>query len=178
MKPSKNDKNPIIQYLIVRKSLGMSAGKLAVQCAHATKLLMLSPTATSMRLSWINSGMRTVVLAADDKQWEKIKNIDIEKFIVTDAGLTEIPSGTETVISTLPIHKDEVPKIIKRLQLFSDKKEKLWELCKKFIHTHTIYGEESVYQRDDISLDSLDFIDAVCNIVGYHVYSENDDEDN
>ena len=36
-----NQEDPIIMYLIVRKSLEMSPGKLAAQCAHAAQMLLL-----------------------------------------------------------------------------------------------------------------------------------------
>lgn len=37
--------------------------------------------------------------------------------LVVDAGLTEIPSGSETVIGLWPMRKSQVPKTVKRLQV-------------------------------------------------------------
>lgn len=130
----KNQPDPIVHYLIVRKSLGMGAGKIPAQCSHATKMLMLryhsilkdypSLSLTEMHTydpllniteEWINTSFRTVVLVADDKQWEKIKE-EVRVFLVKDAGLTEVAAGSETVLSTWPMYKSQAPKIIQKLQ--------------------------------------------------------------
>lgn len=126
----KNQLDPIVHYLIVRKSLGMGAGKIAAQCSHATKMLILAYNkldANKYHLQyselslyeatkeWINTSFRTVVLVADDKQWEKIKE-EVRVFIVKDAGLTEVAAGSETVLSTWPMYKSQAPKIIQKLQ--------------------------------------------------------------
>lgn len=37
----KNQEDPIVMYLIVQESLGMSMGKTAAQCAHASQMLTL-----------------------------------------------------------------------------------------------------------------------------------------
>jgi PTH2 family peptidyl-tRNA hydrolase len=138
-------KSPIIMYLIVRSSLNMTAGKIAAQCCHATRLLMerrlymsafkslfntmsrpsseLYTTkmtdALSIFDSWSDDGMyRTVVLSANDKEFEKIKleyNDDI--FVQTDFGLTQLEPNTETVIALWPQRKDKASKTIKRLQI-------------------------------------------------------------
>lgn len=67
---------------------------------------------------WLNSSFRKVVLRADDKEWEKVKaEFKEQRVIVVDAGLTEIPSGSETVIGLWPMRKSQAPKTIKRLQV-------------------------------------------------------------
>lgn len=98
-----NQPDPIVMYLIVRESLGMSAGKLAAQCAHASQMLLLQcyeeqrkwecgldpvcgptnedydalPEETKLRWilfdKWLQSSFRKVVLRADDKEWVKLK---------------------------------------------------------------------------------------------------------
>lgn len=66
---------------------------------------------------WLNSSFRKVVLRADDKEWNKVKaEFKDSMVLVVDAGLTEIPSGSETVIGLWPMLKSQAPKIIKRLQ--------------------------------------------------------------
>ncbi len=146
-----NQEDPIIMYLIVRESLGMSIGKTAAQCAHASQMLQLSFNELDFRLKeledlkamfgsrtdaesveylaslpqyeifnhWLNSSFRKVVLKADDKEWDKLK-LDLEEgidVIVVDAGLTEIASGSETVIGLWPMRKSKVGKLVKRLQV-------------------------------------------------------------
>lgn len=155
--------DPIVMYLIVRESLGMSIGKTAAQCAHASQMLtlkyfdlkkefnnhqkmILSPPSsfpdfvldkfTEDRLAnahqkyrelrpqlsifedWIQSSFRKVVLRASDKEWGKLKEEFKDSMImVVDAGLTEIASGSETVIGLWPIRKSQVSKTIKKLQV-------------------------------------------------------------
>ncbi len=126
-KPDQED--PIIMYLIVRESLNMGVGKIAAQCAHASQLLVIKyykslwnhwdsdPPGADIFERWLNSSYRKVVLKADDKEWEKIKSEISNHVVVVDAGLTEIPSGSETVIGLCPMYKSQCPKIIKRLQI-------------------------------------------------------------
>lgn len=126
----KTQEDPIVHYLIVRKSLNMGPGKIAAQCSHASKMLILSyvefkqfknPISEenyklyTITKEWLEKSFRTIVLVADDKQWEKIKE-DVRVFVVRDAGLTEVPEGSETVLSTWPMYKSQAPKIIKKLQ--------------------------------------------------------------
>lgn len=144
-----NQEDPIVMYLVVRETLGMSIGKTAAQCAHASQMLLLQfikeqqdwehsydpvygpsqedydsfPEETKLHWNlfdkWLATSFRKVVLRADDKEWIKIKNEIpvINRVIVVDAGLTEIASGSETVIGLWPMHKNEVPKVIKKLQV-------------------------------------------------------------
>lgn len=136
----KDQTDPIIMYLIVRESLNMSIGKTAAQVGHAVQMLQLSyqedldilnnmfddeiPNESSSILhrvpiykKWLETSFRKVVLKANESQWEKLKGFDKNQYvIVIDNGLTEIPSGSETVIGLYPIIKSEAPKLIKRLQ--------------------------------------------------------------
>lgn len=68
---------------------------------------------------WLKGSFRKVVLRADDKEWNKLKEEfkDQNMVLVVDAGLTEIPSGSETVIGLWPMRKSQVPKSVKRLQV-------------------------------------------------------------
>ena len=65
---------------------------------------------------WIQHSYRKVTLWADDKEWEKVKACGVRQFMVVDSGLTEIPSGSETMIILWPMLKSARPKIIKRLR--------------------------------------------------------------
>ena len=68
-------------------------------------------------MEWSVEGQSTkIVLGADSKEFNKLKILELEHFIVTDAGKTEIPSGTETVLAFWPMEKDS-NKLIKRLRL-------------------------------------------------------------
>ena len=48
-----------------------------------------------------------------------------------------------------------------------EQKEKLAELCKKFIADNDISCAEAIYQCEGVVLASPQFIESMCNIVGY-----------
>lgn len=67
---------------------------------------------------WLNSSFRKVVLRASDKEWAKLKEEFKDSMVmVVDAGLTEIPSGSETVIGLWPMRKSQRSKTVQRLQV-------------------------------------------------------------
>ena len=133
-----NQEDPIVMYLVVRESLNMSIGKTAVQCAHASQMLLLQDIELIKRFptysvsentditvrgqifaEWLNSSFRKVTLKADDTEWRKVQEAFLEgvmRFTVIDAGLTEIPAGSETVMAIWPMHKSQRPKILQKLQ--------------------------------------------------------------
>lgn len=138
----KNQEDPLIMYLIVRESLGMGVGKTTAQGGHAVGMLdkkyysldkewegyLLSgwtPVAetvekVSIFKDWMKQSFRKVVLGADDKEWVKLKEdpwCQKNMVLVVDAGLTEIPSGSETVIGLWPMKKSSAPKVVKKLQV-------------------------------------------------------------
>jgi peptidyl-tRNA hydrolase len=135
-----SQKDPLIMHFIVRESLNMSTGKIAAQCAHAAQMQLLnyytlqsmcnvltnkteisqaSSDAIDIFQKWLNSSFRKVVLVADEREWNKVKAdiLPIDRMTVIDNGLTEVPSGSETVIVLFPMYKSQVPKVIKRLQV-------------------------------------------------------------
>lgn len=133
-----NQDDPIVMYIIVNENLNMSIGKACAQCAHASQMLQLKYQNTTAKYYdeefaditqeqedkwvifqwWLEGSFRKIVLKADDKEFIKVKNIMTEHdVLVVDAGLTEIPSGSETVIGLWPMHKSKAPKIIKKLQV-------------------------------------------------------------
>jgi hypothetical protein len=58
----------------------------------------------------------------------------------------------------------------------TDPKDVLWDMCQAWIAEREITCAESVYQCDQIALDSLEFIESVCDIVGYAEFEEDEDE--
>lgn len=128
----KNQGDPIVVYIIVRKSLNMDVGKIAAQVGHGVGMLMgryseFEVVAHQTNLTdeefpkwritteWLATSYRKIALEANDKDWEKIKD-QVDVFLVKDAGLTEVASGSETVLVTWPMKKSDAPKIIQRLQ--------------------------------------------------------------
>ena len=123
----KNQEDPIIMYLIVRESLGMSIGKTAAQCAHASQMLMLTFNEIEAKeicdwasdfdiykiflfRSWLKASFRKVVLKADDKEWIKLKEaMEEHDVIVVDAGLTEFGGiPTKTCVALGPYDADSI----------------------------------------------------------------------
>lgn len=120
-----NEDNPLCMYVIINTSLGMSGGKTVIQGCHAVEYLcsryqeIKSSPAGYLFKKWQNEGNhRKVALAADDKEWQKVKeqyHNDPNVAMVHDAGYTEIPSGSETAFAIWPMHKNDRPPILKRL---------------------------------------------------------------
>lgn len=54
--------------------------------------------------------------------------------------------------------------------------EALWELCKEFIKDHDIHCPETIYQRDSVIENVYEFIAGICEIVGYSLLEDEDDE--
>lgn len=128
--------DPIIMYLVVRTDLNMSAGKIAAQCGHAVGfgaiqfdyLKSLPETfvegteenkAFLMYEAWLNNSYRKVVLDANDKKWNKLKEHYKDSgllFVVVDAGLTEVDPNTETVAMIWPMKRSSAPQVLKKMQ--------------------------------------------------------------
>jgi len=120
--------DPIIMYLIVRKSLNMSIGKTAAQCAHASQKLTLNyfnlkkidkdNKILKTFDEWLKGAFRKVVLKANETQWEKLKEHFPEnhRVVIVDAGLTELKFNTETVIGLMPMKKSKAPKLVQKLR--------------------------------------------------------------
>lgn len=135
--------DPIVMYLVVRESLNMGVGKVGAQCGHAAQIALLKyfkenqewlehykgepepakPLSTErldIFYQWLQTSFRKVTLKADEKEWKKVQLAFVEgamRFTVIDAGLTEIPAGSETVMAIWPMHKSQRPKILQKLQV-------------------------------------------------------------
>ena len=91
--------------LIVRTDLGMTRGKIVAQTAHAAVEVALKARGTAMFERWRQAGSRKILLIADDL--DTLDHISskvahgIVSHMVKDAGHTEIPPGTYTVLGLL-----------------------------------------------------------------------------
>lgn len=47
-------------------------------------------------------------------------------------------------------------------------KNLLWRHCRSFIKGHEIRCAETVFQTDRVIVNACDFIEGICEIVGYH----------
>ena len=77
--------------ILVRRNLKMSDKKMSAQCVHAA--LGLS------RKFPKQDHWACVVLDASDKKFDEAKVAHPEAYVVTDAGLTEVPPVSETAIA-------------------------------------------------------------------------------
>jgi peptidyl-tRNA hydrolase len=131
------DQNDWALYLIVRESLNMSPGKMAAQCGHAVEMIcdkfrdlyydaivdgdhhnpdkILDPRYCDY-IQWAKNNKRKIVLAASDKEFEKIKS-EYKCFVVRDAGYTELIPGTQTVISLWPQQLHQRTGTLKHMKL-------------------------------------------------------------
>jgi PTH2 family peptidyl-tRNA hydrolase len=145
-----SQEDPIVQYYIVRTDVPMSVGKVCAQIAHGAQMFAftyieryeqyiaefgsnyhltnsnLNQLHSKLELTnkWKNGSFRKVVLGGKTKDFERIKK-ELDVFLVRDAGLTEVESGTETVLVTWPILKSTQPKFLQRLRVLDALSEKL-----------------------------------------------------
>lgn len=76
--------------LLVRRNLKMSERKVAAQCVHA---------AIGLYKKDPQDHWSCVVLEASDAKFEQAKEAHPEGYVVTDAGFTEVPAGSQTVMA-------------------------------------------------------------------------------
>ncbi|VDD77118.1 unnamed protein product [Mesocestoides corti] len=108
-------KGPFKLVLVVRGDLGMTKGKVAAQCSHATlgcykNALKACPEVVK---AWEKCGQMKVVLKALDYESLEELELSAEKeglphCLVHDAGHTQVPAGSATVLGIgpgLPTHE-------------------------------------------------------------------------
>jgi len=95
--------------IITREDLKLSPGKLAAQVAHAAVNCALSTKKNNSKWfsKWQNEGAKKVVAkvgSVDDffVLREKAEQLKISTSLIEDAGHTEIPAGTKTVLGIGP----------------------------------------------------------------------------
>lgn len=112
------------QVLVVRSDLNMSPGKLAVQVAHGS--VSASEKARDMKKDWFEKWMKegqkkVVVKVPSEKELRKLERtaeeLKIPNKLIKDAGLTELPKGTYTVLGIGPAPRGKVDKVTGDLKL-------------------------------------------------------------
>ncbi|XP_062583383.1 probable peptidyl-tRNA hydrolase 2 [Saccostrea cucullata] len=96
---------------VVNSELDMGVGKTAAQVAHAAlglhRTLLDDPQKYGqMLMSWEQFGETKIVTKGDNTAQlmslaEKASNLDLPHYIVHDAGKTQIPSGSTTVLAIM-----------------------------------------------------------------------------
>ena len=109
------------QCIVTRDDLKLSKGKLAVQVAHAA--VSASDFAhKKVKEAWIKDGQKKVVLRSPVlSDLFMLKDLahreGLSTALITDAGLTQVPPGTITVLGIGPGPEDKIDKIVGKLKL-------------------------------------------------------------
>ncbi|GBE78132.1 peptidyl-tRNA hydrolase PTH2-domain-containing protein [Sparassis latifolia] len=110
--------------LIVRTDLGMTTGKIAAQCGHATlacykALLKTNPT---LLQHWERTGQAKIALKASSEdqllELEAVaKSLNLCARAIHDAGKTQIAAGSRTVLGIGPAPVELVNRVTGKLRL-------------------------------------------------------------
>jgi PTH2 family peptidyl-tRNA hydrolase len=109
------------QIIIIRKDLNMDVGKMVAQGAHASIGAFMESDEKTRNL-WLKEGAKKIILKVNDlkelKEIEKnIRKIKAPYFLVADAGLTQLESGTVTALGIGPVEEKLIDKITGKLKL-------------------------------------------------------------
>ena len=122
VRTSLNDE--VTMVIVTRKDLKLSSGKLAAQASHAAVNCVLTGQRVVPDLTqiWLNNGARKIVCEINDLAALKIlygeaRELSLVAELITDAGHTEIPSGTVTVLGIGPNLRSEIDIITGDLKL-------------------------------------------------------------
>jgi len=104
--------------IVTRKDLDLSPGKLAAQVAHAAVACALDTKKKNSKWfnKWQNEGAKKAVVKVESEKdfyplKEKADELKIISHIITDAGYTEIPAGTKTVLGVGPAPSNIIDQI-------------------------------------------------------------------
>ncbi|HDO19649.1 MAG TPA: peptidyl-tRNA hydrolase [Thermoplasmatales archaeon] len=110
--------------IVTREDLKLSPGKLAVQVAHAAVECALETKKTKPKWfkKWKESGSKKVVVRVEGlKEMHDLRDLaerlGMIAIIIKDAGLTEIPPGTETVLGIGPAPSNTIDRVTGSLPL-------------------------------------------------------------
>jgi PTH2 family peptidyl-tRNA hydrolase len=110
--------------IVTRKDLNLSKGKLAAQAGHASVDCALKAMKYDKRSfeAWHGAGQKkTVLKAGSEKELFELKSIaeraGLTTSLIKDAGHTEIPPGTITVLGIGPGDEGTIDKVTGHLSL-------------------------------------------------------------
>jgi PTH2 family peptidyl-tRNA hydrolase len=109
--------------IVVRADLGMSAGKVAAQAAHAAVAAALANRRRRAFRDWTRAGQPKVVLQAGsaaelDEVVAHARSAGLPVQVVCDAGRTQVPAGTPTCCAVGPAPDDQVDAVTGDLRLY------------------------------------------------------------
>ena len=104
--------------IVTREDLVLSAGKLAAQVAHAAVICAIDVKKQNPRWfnKWQSEGGKKVIVKVEGEDGfypleKKAMQLKIVSYIITDAGHTEIPAGTKTVLGIGPAPSNLVDQV-------------------------------------------------------------------
>ena len=110
--------------IVTRKDLNLSPGKLAAQVAHVAVVCALDTKKNNSKWfnKWQNEGAKKAVVKVESENdffplKKKADELKIVSHIITDAGHTEIPAGTKTVLGIGPAPSNIIDQITGELPL-------------------------------------------------------------
>ncbi|VDL93399.1 unnamed protein product [Schistocephalus solidus] len=111
--------------LLVRQDLGMTKGKIAAQCSHATLgcYKQAEEFCPEILERWERNGQPKIVLKAPSldvlRECEKMADrLNLNNCLIHDAGRTQIAAGSATVLGIGPGPADLIDKVSGHLKLF------------------------------------------------------------
>ena len=110
--------------IVTRDDLKLSVGKLAAQVAHAAVICSIDVKKQNPSLfnRWQNEGGKKVIVKVRDEDdfyplEKKARQLKIVSHIITDAGHTEIPAGTKTVLGIGPAPSNLIDQVTGSLSI-------------------------------------------------------------
>ena len=110
--------------IVTRSDLKLSPGKLAAQVAHAAVACALDTKKHNPKWfnKWQNEGGKKAVVKVDSEKdfyplKEKAEHLKIVTAVIEDAGHTEIPAGTKTVLGIGPAPENIIDQVTGGLPL-------------------------------------------------------------
>jgi PTH2 family peptidyl-tRNA hydrolase len=110
------------QAIVARADLGMGAGKLAAQVAHASLMAYESADRRDGD-EWKGAGQKKVVLQANGESAlfdlaDRAERLGLAHAVVRDAGHTQLDPGTVTALAVGPARDDDVDRVTGDLSLY------------------------------------------------------------
>jgi PTH2 family peptidyl-tRNA hydrolase len=112
------------QVIVVRTDLDMSRGKIAVQVAHGSVSSAEQARVFKQAIwkAWLREGQKKVVVKVSSEEEllelrREAVNHSLSFALIRDAGMTELPPGTITVLGIGPAKAEDVDEITGELKL-------------------------------------------------------------